>query len=154
MNTPKETAMATLEAYKTLTDNSHDWMEEYRNTHPGLKYGEARDAYEKAEEAARKAIIPFEGMPCTIIYYSDRRAAIITHKYSDSKVAVRFVATHCIDYYAGDYEIDNNTIEYWNDEPQIFTRRRNGRWIAEGHTSKDGVALALHFQSHYIGPSF
>ena len=32
----------------------------------------------------------------------------------------------------------------------MFTKRRNGYWVAEGQPYKDGVLLMLHYQNHYI----
>lgn len=38
--------------------------------------------------------------------------------------------------------------------PKVFTKRRNGCWVADGQAYKDGVLLMLHYQSHYIDPHF
>ena len=99
---------------------------------------------------AIKGLVPEEGLGCTICYYSDRRAATVTRIISPCKIEVTFNEVRCIDYYAGDYEI----LPKLKGEPKVFTKRRNGYWVMEGQPYKDGVLLMLHYQSHYIDPSF
>lgn len=99
---------------------------------------------------AIRNLIPEIGMQCTICYYSDYRASTVTQVITDHKVAVRFNETKCLDYYGGEYEI----LPELEGGERIFTKRRNGLWIAEKHGSKDGVRLALHYQRHYIDPEF
>lgn len=95
------------------------------------------------------------GTPCTIMYYSDRRAATITEvKHNrDGKpieIGVKHNEVKCLDYYAGDYEIKPEL----TGEPDWFTLRRGGRWIMRGHLKKDGVRLAIGYHHHYIDPHF
>ena len=111
---------------------------------------EERDALEKEHDQAIRELVPDVGVKCTIVYYSDYRAATITQVLTSHKIAVRFNATNCIDYFGGRYEI----LPELEGEERIFIKRRNGKWIADGHLSKDGVRLALHYQRHYIDPSF
>lgn len=101
---------------------------------------------------AVKGIVPCVGLPCTICYYSDRRAATVTKVFNERRIAVRHNKTRCIDYYAGDYEVLPDLVG-WHEE-EIFTKRRNGMWVQEGQLVKDGVCLMLHYQSHYIDPHF
>lgn len=109
---------------------------------------------EKLEEewlSVVRGMIPEVGIPCTIVYFSDYRAATVVEVSEDKKkVGVRFNETKCNDWYAGDYEI----LPELYGSVQYFTHRRNGRWIMEGHQVRDGVALALHYQSHYIDPHY
>lgn len=109
-----------------------------------------RDELEKVREQAIKDLVPEVGVKCTICYYSDYRAATVTQVITDRKVAVRFNETKCLDYYGGKYEI----LPELEGGERIFTKRRNSLWIAEKHESKDGVRLVLHYQRHYIDPSF
>ena len=90
------------------------------------------------------------GLGCTICYYSDKRAATVTKIVSPYKIEVTFNQTKCIDYYAGEYEI----LPELEGAAKVFTKRRNGYWVAEGQSYKDGVLLMLHYQNHYIDPSF
>lgn len=99
---------------------------------------------------AIKNLVPRVGLGCTICYYSDKRAATVTKIISPCKIEVTFNKTKCIDYFAGDYEI----LPELEGEPKVFTKRRNGYWVAEGQPFKGGVLLMLHYQTHYIDPSF
>ena len=111
---------------------------------------EERDEMEKEREQAIKDLVPEVGLKCTICYYSDYRAATVTEVITARKVAVRFNATKCLDYYAGRY----NILPELEGGTKIFTKRSNGKWIQEGQYSCDGVRLALHYQRHYIDPHF
>ena len=95
-------------------------------------------------------IVPRVGLPCTIIYWSDRRAATVTRIISPNKISVKTNKVNCLDFYGGHYEI----LPELEGGEAIFTKRRNGLWVMEGHKSKDGLKLMLHYQHHYIDPSF
>lgn len=99
---------------------------------------------------AIKNLVPRVGLGCTICYYSDKRAATVTKIISPCKIEVTFNKTKCIDYFAGDYEI----LPELEGESKVFTKRRNGYWVAEGQPFKGGVLLMLHYQTHYIDPCF
>ena len=99
---------------------------------------------------AIKNLVPRVGLGCTICYYSDKRAATVTEIISPCKIAVRFNETKCKDYYNSSYEF----LDELEGESKIFTKRRNGFWVAEGQAYKDGVLLMLHYQHHFIDPSF
>lgn len=111
---------------------------------------EERDALDKERGQAIRNLVPEVGLKCTICYYSDYRAATVTQVLAERKVAVRFNVTKCLDYFAGDYEI----LPELEGEEWIFTKRSNGKWIAEDQLSKDGVRLAIHYQRHYINPEY
>lgn len=105
---------------------------------------------QKEKLNAIKNLVPEVGLGCTICYYSDKRAATVTKIVSPCKIEVTFNKTKCIDYYAGEYEI----LPELEGGPKVFTKRRNGYWVAEGQAYKGGVLLMLHYQNHYIDPSF
>lgn len=109
-----------------------------------------RDEMERRENEAIKALIPRVGLPCTVYYYTDRHAATVTKILSPNKVVVQDNLVECEDYYAGEYKI----LPEVEPSEQVFTKRRNGMWILEGHPTKGGVRLLLHYQSHYIDPHF
>lgn len=97
-----------------------------------------------------------EGTPCTIVYYSDRRAGTITkveYNKQNEPIAVNVAnnVVECKDYYAGYYDIKDELDETGTD---YFTRRRGGGWYVKGHSKKDGVRLAIGYRRHYIDPSF
>lgn len=118
-----------------------------------------KDEYDPKEEERLEAkwlsvvrgIIPEVGIPCTIVYFSDYRAATVVEVNEKmNRVGVMFNDTECNDWYGGNYEI----LPGLHGEVQYFTHRKNGRWIMDGQPVRDGVALALHYQRHYIDPHF
>lgn len=115
-----------------------------------IKLSDWCEQMQKAKLEAIKNLIPEVGLGCTICYYSDKRAATVTKIVSPCKIEVTFNQTKCIDYYAGEYEI----LPELEGTQKVFTKRRNGYWVAEGQSYKDGVILMLHYQNHYIDPSF
>lgn len=113
-------------------------------------YSDWKKQVEKEREHAIKNLVPYIGLGCTICYYSDKRAATVTIIISTFKIEVTFNKVKCIDYYAGEYEI----LPKLEGAPKVFTKRKNGYWVAEGQSFKDGVLLMLHYQNHYIDPTF
>lgn len=97
-------------------------------------------------------LVPNVGLPCTIVYYSDYRAATVTRIISPTKVEVMHNETICKDWYKGEYEILPELCSAMGVD--VFTKRRNGQWVQEGQKSKDGVKLVLQYQRHYIDPSY
>lgn len=134
------TSKESMEAYrKALKEyKEHNWQDD-------------SEEYEQKLNDAIKAIVPEVGMPCTVCYWSDYRAATIVRVETPNRVVVRFNETKCLDYYDGRYEI---LPEFDCLGEETFTKRRNGRWVQVGHQYRDGVLLALHYQRHYIDPSF
>lgn len=124
---------------------AHNLEDEKRNT-----YGQKRETMEDEWRKAIDNIVPCVGLPCTICYYSDKRAATVTNIIGKNKIEVTHNVVKCIDYYAGDYEVLLDLMP----RTDIFTKRRNGRWVMEGQETKDGVQLMLHYQRHYIDPHF
>ena len=114
------------------------------------RYTAWRDDKTTRESEAIRALIPYVGLPCTVHYYTDRHAATVTRIISPNKVAVQDNVVKCIEYYSGNYEI----LPELQPGEQVFTKRSNGKWILEGQSSKDGLQLLLHYQSHYIDPHF
>ena len=123
---------------------------ESRKYNGGMQYSDWREQKEKERLDAIKSLVPEVGLGCTICYYSDKRAATVTKVISPSRIEVTFNRVRCIDYYAGNYEI----LPELEGAPKVFTKRRNGYWVAEGQTFKDGVLLMLHYHNHYIDPTF
>lgn len=113
-------------------------------------YGARRESLEDDWRHAVDTIVPCVGLPCTICYYSDKRAATVTQIISEKKIEVTHNVVKTIDYYAGDYEVLPDLMP----RTDIFTKRRNGKWVMEGQAVRDGVVLMLHYQRHYIDPHF
>lgn len=96
-----------------------------------------------------------KGVPCTIRYYSDSRAATIidVKRNKDGKpieVTVAHNVVEVVDYFGGDYKIHDEL----EDITDVFTLRRGGGWVMKGHQKRDGVRLYIGHHHHYIDPSF
>lgn len=136
-----------LELYKDLVKASEDY------TIPQDEKVEIR----KMRAKAFHDIEPFVGMPCSIVYWSDIRAATVTEvEYFKNGKPKAVTVTHnkvkCIDWYGNEYEILPELEDGWTDR---FTARRNGKWYEEGQeTSPNSVRLMLHYQTHSIDPTF
>ena len=111
----------------------------------GGAFGPYRDEYnalwderhrlEPSAEMMRQRTIPEPGMPCTVIYYSDRHAATI--------IAVRG---------AKKKEVD---VKDSHGFVHTYTHRRNGHWVQKGTTSKDwGTLLGIGYQEEYFDREF
>ena len=109
------------------------------------------------------------GTPCTVYYYSDRRAATVTRidYYKDNRkdAAGNLIPKRigvnlnddvvCKDYYAGEYEVHPITDpEQMKLVKYFFTKRRNHCWVSEGSEMHDGLTLGIGYWDHYIDPSF
>ena len=136
MKTSQET-FDELQRVEELIKNEHDY---YRKQ--SLRDNEWREAI--------RNLIPREGLPCTEIYYTDRRAATVVKVVSPRTVDVMNNKVKCIDYYAGKYEV----LPELEGGTHRYTKRKNGRWVLEGQPTNDGVVLTLHFQTHFIDPSY
>lgn len=139
VNYPDETVDSFIVAQKLKDKRSDD------------DYWDERDEIDKQWRRAVDDIVPCIGLPCTICYYSDKRAATVTSILGPKKIAVSHNVVKCEDYYAGNYTIMKDI--YDRDE-DVFTKRKNGQWVMEGQQVKDGVKLMLHYQRHYIDPHF
>lgn len=154
--TTKE-SFAALEAIKAEKNPYKLTPEEWRTFTPEQKdarYKQQREWEEEHDKRWRQAvfaIVPEVGLPCTIKYFSGYRAATVTRIISPSRIEVTHNQVECIDYYAGTYEI---LPELDTDSVDVFTKRRNGLWVKQGHMVRGGVKLLLHYQRHYIDPSF
>ena len=102
------------------------------------------------------------GMPCTVHYSADCRAATVTkvEYYEDgrtdaagnpipSRIGTNMNKVKCIDYYAGEYEIYPLSGRAMKTVRDTFTLRKNGHWVGEGQESKDGCRLEVGVQRHW-----
>lgn len=115
-------------------------------------------ALEDAEKEARHNIIPWVGMGCTEILWSDRRAHTVTDVIRNKSgkitgVKVRENKTICKDWYGNEYEILPEID--WTSREEIYTKRRNGMWYMKGQPTEWGsVWLSLTSHYHSIDPCF
>ena len=142
METTKQT-ITSKESFELL----REVQEKIKNEHD---YHKKQALRENELPQVIRNLVPETGTPCTVVYFSDYRAATIVGVLSDKAVLVQDNKTICKDYYSGDYEICSEL----EGLAKKFTKRKNGKWILEGHPTSDGVQLALHYQRHYIDPHF
>ncbi len=101
-------ALAAIEAEKNPYDMTpEEWRtftkeQKHERYELQLKWKEEHDA---RRLKAIYAIVPKVGLPCTICYWSDKRAATVTRIISPTKIEVTHSEVECPDYYAGDYKI-------------------------------------------------
>lgn len=111
-----------------------------------------RDEMKARLDEMYSRLMPEVGMGATEILWSDRRAKTVVEVLTPNKVVVRENETRCIDYYNGEYEVLD---ELNNMSPDVFTRRKSGRWVMLGQPDKYGsVYLVLGYRNHYIDPNF
>lgn len=111
------------------------------------------NVYNKLEFAMEKSTTdtPKVGTGCSIVIGSDRYAAEVVKVNSPKEIEVLENKVKCNDYYAGDYTILKG--QYDSKIPQIFTLRKNGRWVLKGQNLWNGIGLYWS-HTHYIDPSF
>lgn len=147
-------ALAAIEAEKNPYDlTREEWLsftQEQKNARYKLQL-KWKEEHDVRRLKAIYAIVPEVGLPCTICYWSDKRAATVTRIISPTKIEVTHNEVECLDYYAGVYKI---LPELKTGHTDVFTKRKNGKWCMEGYPTKDSVKLMLHYQRHYIDPSF
>lgn len=111
-----------------------------------------RDEMKARLDEMYSRLMPEVGMGATEILWSDRRAKTVVEVLTPNKVVVRENETRCIDYYKGEYEVLD---ELNNMSPDVFTRRKSGRWCMQGQPDKYGsVYLVIGHRDHYIDPNF
>jgi hypothetical protein len=97
---------------------------------------ERHELEERVDEMERHTI-PEVGMPCTVIYYSDRSSAVVIAVRGNKKkeIDVKQCGT-----YSG---------------TKTFTYRSNGHWVQKGTKSRDwGTLLGIGYQEDYYDMSF
>ena len=92
-----------------------------------------RHALEEQRDMMERQTIPEVGMPCTVIFFSDRSSAEV--------IAVRGKTKK---------EVDVKMCGIYSGV-KTFTYRRNGHWVEKGTTSRDwGTLLGIgHKSDHY-----
>jgi hypothetical protein len=79
-------------------------------------------------ESGTHGVEPKIGMPVTLNYYTDHRAAtILSVNLKRTRIIVQDNKVECIDYYAGKYKV----LPELEGREMVFTKRKNGRWVRE-----------------------
>ena len=102
------------------------------------------------QESGTQSQEPYIGMPVTKNYYTDRHAATIVSVNGQS-ITVRDNEVQVLDYEAGKYAVLPQLLE---GSDRVFTKRKNGRWVAKGQPANKGLGLSLGIEDHYIDPTF
>ena len=112
-----------------------------------------RKVYSDAITKARKNLIPYVGLKCSIKAYTDSYACVITKVITPNKVEVMHLKYDTIDFYGCQYKIHDKVDE--NMPVEVYSRRKNGEWYTFGQNIKDyPCRLRLNSTYHHIDPSF
>ena len=93
------------------------------------------EGYYDACTEARKNLVPYVGLNCSIKAYTDSYACVITKVITPNKVEVR--------------------LKYEMMPTEVYSKRKNGGWYTYGVNLKDyPCRLILNSTHHYIDMSF
>lgn len=108
--------------------------------------------YSDAITKARRNLVPYVGLKCSIKAYTDSYACVITKIITPNKVEVTHLKYDTIDFYGCRYKIHD---EVNKGQTEVYSRRRNGGWYSFGVNLKDyPCRLILNSTHHYIDMSF
>ena len=111
------------------------------------------EGYSDAITKARKNLIPYVGLKCSIQAYTDSYACVITKVITPNKVEVTHLEYDTIDFYGCQYKIYDKVNKRMPTE--VYSKRKNGGWYTFGESLKDHPCrLILNSTHHYIDPSF
>ena len=97
--------------------------------------GKILKEYSNAITAARKNLVPYVGLNCSIKAYTDSYACVITKVITPNKVEV--------------------SLKYGTMSTEVYSRRKNGGWYTYGVNLEDyPCRLILNSTHHYIDPCF
>jgi hypothetical protein len=101
-----------------------------------------------------ETIKPEIGMGATLCGWSDRHAATIVEVISDKTIVIqqdsfKVIKGSCHDGSA-EYEYSRNP----EAGKGVYTLRKNGRWVRQGESLKDGYRASVGFRSEYYDPHF
>ena len=100
-------------------------LEELRKNGTWAKIQEA----EARLNAMERDLIPEKGMPGTVHYYTDCSSGYVGIVLSPTRIVF----------------VQNGLFQSCD----IFTKRKNGRWVKEGQKAKDGLILSLGYKHDY-----
>ena len=91
--------------------------------------------YSDAITKARRNLVPYVGLNCSIKAYTDSYACVITKVITPNKVEV--------------------SLKYGTMSTEVYSRRKNGGWYTYGVNLEDyPCRLILNSTHHYIDPCF
>lgn len=98
---------------------------------------------------------PEVGMPATLLYWSDRKpATVIRVSRSGREVAIQRDRATRID----DNGMSEGQVYEFQRDPggliEVFTLRKNGRWVEKGMRMGQGLRLGLGYREEYYDYSF
>ena len=94
-----------------------------------------RKEYSDAITNAKKNLVPYVGLNCSIKAYTDSYACVITKVITPNKVEV--------------------SLKYETMSTEVYSRRKNGGWYTYGVNLEDyPCRLILNSTHHYIDPCF
>ena len=94
-----------------------------------------RKEYSDAITNARKNLVPYVGLNCSIKAYTDSYACVITKVITPNKVEV--------------------SLKYGTMSTEVYSRRKNGGWYTYGVNLEDyPCRLIFNSTHHYIDPCF
>lgn len=101
------------------------------------------------------AVKPEVGMPATLLYWSDRKpATVIRVSPSGREVAIQRDRSTRID----DNGMSEGQVYEYERDPdalvEVFTLRKNGRWVEKGMRMGQGLRLGLGYREEYYDYSF
>ena len=97
--------------------------------------GKILKEYSNAITEARKNLVPYVGLNCSIKAYTDSYACVITKVITPNKVEV--------------------SLKYGTMSTEVYSRRKNGGWYTYGVNLEDyPCRLILNSTHHYIDPCF
>jgi len=102
-----------------------------------------------------KAPVPEVGMGATILCWSDRHAATIVKVYTPKKIGIKQDKATRVD--KNGMTDSGQHYEYSpvdSNPEEVYTLRKNGRWVKQGETATGGGNLAIGYRDEYYDYSF
>lgn len=106
--------------------------------------------YHVTEEDAPAHVYPVVGMPVTKIMLTDRYAFTVVRVLSDDKIVIRADTAKRFD---GSGRAQLHVVATGTEEITV-TRRKNGAWVQQGQSMKNGQRFVLGERATYINPEF
>ncbi len=101
------------------------------------------------------AVKPEVGMPATLLYWSDRKpATVVRVSASGREVEIQRDRSKRTD----DNGMSEGQVYEYERDPhavrEVFTLRKNGRWVEKGMRMGQGLRLGLGYREEYYDFSF
>lgn len=145
------------DAHKAYKDKEMELNRKWRDSDYSKSVYEENEkilnVFSDAIAEARKNLIPYVGLKCSIKAYTDSYACVITKVISPSKVEVMHLKYDIEDFYGCKYKVHDEINKGMGTE--VYSRRKNGGWYTYGVNLKDyPCRLNLNSIYHHIDPCF